>query len=325
VERAKKAQSDDFPNGIPACGTDALRFGLLAYTAQGRDVNLDILRIVGYRQFCNKIWNAFRFAVTYLQDNFIPIFGMSRQILHSLFVAPRDMFILSRLNATTIEVNRALETYQFANGTTALHSFLLYDFCDVYLELLKPVFNLTETNDQYYREKQRVAQATLYTVLEQYLRLLHPFMPYITEELWQRLPAREQLTEDPSIMLSSYPRDIEEWTNEAAEKAMELVKDTIHAARSLRKQYNLPNHVKADFYFKTDASNFNTILSDQADDFCTLAKGNFLQPLPVEYQENIPSGFCIKLINDQVSLYVNLTGLLDVEAEIARLLKEVDR
>jgi len=320
VARAKKAQTDDFPQGIPPCGIDALRFGLLAYTAQGRDVNLDILRIVGYRQFCNKIWNAFRFATTYLQD-FVPLLGMNRQILHSIHVAKRDLFILSRLNATTNEVNRSLETYAFANATTALHSFLLYDFCDVYLELVKPVF--TNTADPNYYDKKRVTQATLYTVLEQYLRLLHPFMPFITEELWQRLPMREQLTEEPSIMLASYPKDIDEWTNAAAERDMESVKDVIHAARSLRKQYNVANHIKADFYFKTDSEVIAEALTAQAEDFVTLARGHFLQRF--EDGADIPRGYCIKVVSDQVSLLVNLTGLLDIDTELTRLAKELER
>jgi valyl-tRNA synthetase len=135
VTRAKEAQRADFPEGIPECGADALRFGLLAYTVQGRDVNLDIKRLVGYRQFCNKIWNAFRFATTYLKE-FIPLLGMNRQILHSVHIATRDKFILSRLNAITNECNSALTNYQFAACTSALHSFFLYDFCDVYLELI---------------------------------------------------------------------------------------------------------------------------------------------------------------------------------------------
>lgn len=292
----------------------------MAYTAQGRDVNLDILRIVGYRQFCNKIWNAFRFATTYLTD-FVPLLGMNRQILHSLYVAPRDRFILSRLNATTNEVNRSLESYQFAAATSALHSFMLYDFCDVYLELVKPVFS--NSSDPAYTDKKRLAQATLYTVLEQYLRLLHPFMPFITEELWQRLPLRDQLTDDPTIMLAAYPKDIEEWTDANAERDMDLVKECIHAARSLRKQYNVANHVKADFYFRTENESASRALSAQAEDFCTLAKGNFLQAL--DSTQEIPTGYCIKVINDQLSLVVNLSGLLDIDAELARLAKEIER
>lgn len=302
-----------------------MRFGLLAYTAQGRDVNLDILRIVGYRQFCNKIWNAFRFATTYLQD-FVPLLGMNRQILHSIHVSKRDLFILSRLNATTNEVNRSLETYAFANATTALHSFLLYDFCDVYLELVKPVFSNTADENHY--DKKRVTQATLYTVLEQYLRLLHPFMPFITEELWQRLPMRDQLTDEPSIMLAAYPKDIDEWTNPAAEKDMEMVKEVIHAARSLRKQYNVANHVKADFYFKTDSEAVASALLMQAEDFVTLAKGQFLRRFEAgegEDKNSIPRGYCIKVVSDQISLLVNLTGLLDIDTELNRLAKELER
>lgn len=332
MAKAKKAQQDDFPTGIPACGTDALRFGLLAYTAQGRDINLDILRVVGYKQFCNKIWNAFRFATNYLQD-FIPLVGMGRQILHSLDVSKRDRFILSRLNAATVEVNKAMESYTFANATTALYSFLLYDLCDVYLELVKPVFMAaaaaaagstdSAAADAQITPKKRVTQATLYTVLEQYLRLLHPFMPFITEELWQRLPYREQLTEEPSIMLARYPVGLPEWQDEAAEKDMATVREVIHSARSLRKDYNIANATRADFFFRTESETVRATLLAQSDDFCTLTKGNFLRELAADAV--IPRGYCIKVVNDQLSLLVDLTGLLDVDAELTRLAKEVDR
>ena len=199
VEKAKQGQTADFPDGIPECGADALRFGLLAYTVQGRDVNLDIKRVVGYRQFCNKLWNAVRFALTYLtatgaDDGFTPSPSMQIELASSCSggksgavetfsgLSLRDRFILSRLNATIRSCNRHMEAYSFGEVTTALHSFFLYDFCDLYLELIKPVVT-GESGAQ-----KLAAQATLFTCLEVFLRLAHPLMPFVTEELWQRLP-----------------------------------------------------------------------------------------------------------------------------------------
>lgn len=114
IEKAKEAQKSDFPDGIPECGTDALRFGLLAYTVQGRDVNLDIKRVVGYRNFCNKLWNAMRFALPLISD-LRPSSDMASQLLTSGKLAPRDRFILSRLNWAIKECNQSLEEYQFGN------------------------------------------------------------------------------------------------------------------------------------------------------------------------------------------------------------------
>lgn len=285
-------------------------------------MNLDIKRVVGYRQFCNKIWNAFRFASTYLTE-FIPLFGMDRQIQHSIHYAVRDQFILSRLYHTIQECDQALANYQFGALTSALHSFFLYDFCDVYLELIKPVF--ADQSHPQYNEKKRVAQATLYTVLENYLRLLHPVMPFITEELWQRLPNRDQLTTEPTIMLAQYPRAIEDWKNVQAEKNMEMIKELIHGARSLRSDYKVANHIKADFYFRTTSESLQEVVLAQTQDFCTLAKGNSLKYLPNEADESTPKGLCIKVINDQLSILVDLTGLIDVDTELKRLNKDIER
>lgn len=319
VAKAKESQKSDFPEGIPECGADALRFGLLAYTVQGRDVNLDIKRVVGYRQFCNKIWNAFRFAVNYVGD-FIPSPSMVGEIASSAATSKRDLFILSRLNATIKECNLHIGGYLFGAATSALHSFFLYDVCDVYLELLKPVIaDKSEAN----ADKMRMAQTTLYVVLEQFLRLIHPMMPFVTEELWQRLPNRTSLTSVESICVATYPEAVDEWFNPAVEHDMELVKEAIHGARSLRNDYRVPNHVKADFYFRTDSEEIKAALIAQADDFCTLAKGNCFKY--VDSSEATPKGWCVKVLSDQLSLLVDLSGLIDVETELARLTKEIER
>ena len=141
MEKAIKGQKEDFPNGIPECGTDALRFALCAYTAQGRDINLDVLRIQGYRHFCNKLWNATKFAminglgsefkpeqsIKYLRDNAKTLRGM-------------DSWILSRLSETVQLCDTGLKNYELTLATTGLFNFWLYDLCDYYIEYLKPSF-----------------------------------------------------------------------------------------------------------------------------------------------------------------------------------------
>ncbi len=319
VAKAKESQTADFPDGIPECGADALRFGLLAYTVQGRDVNLDIKRVVGYRQFCNKIWNAFRFALNYVGE-FTPSPSMASEIAASPAASKRDMYILSRLNAVIKECNLTIGGYLFGAATSALHSFFLYDVCDLYLEVVKPVISdKTEGN----AEKMHMAQATLYTVLEQFLRLAHPMMPFVTEELWQRLPNRQHLTTIESIAVSAYPEAVDEWFNPQVEADMEQVKEIIHGARSLRSDYKIPNHVKADFYFRTENDQIKAALVAQADDFCTLAKGNCLKF--VEMEAEVPKGWCVKVLSEQLSLLVDLSGLIDVDTELGRLGKEIER
>jgi valyl-tRNA synthetase len=218
---------------------------MLAYTVQGRDVNLDIQRVVGYRQFCNKLWNAVRCARSLLHTSLpnqrqirrdlphrlralahhesrdrqqpsrlgqVPSSFTSPPLLPLTPTAPRDRYILSKLNTLTADCNRFLEAYSFGALASALHSFFIYEvchlsasplltlpssqLCDVYLELIKPVVGYaataaaSESEEKERAEVKRLAQMTLYTCLEQYLRLAHPLMPFVTEELWQRLPSR---------------------------------------------------------------------------------------------------------------------------------------
>merc|ERR1712000_743716 len=245
-------------------------------------------------------------------------------------VARRDAFVLSKLNRTIRQCNENMGLYQFA-VTTALHSFFLYDLCDVYLELIKPIVGAHQTAEselsseelRQREESKLLAQATLYTCLEQFLRLAHPIMPFVTEELWQRLPMRTSMNTTPSIMLTAYPEEVPEWSNDNVEQYMSMVNDTIHAARSLRSDYKVPNHVQATFFIQTTSDEVADVLSVQADDFCTLAKGASLTRLRNDIP--IPKGCCIKVINDQLSLLVDLSGLINVDDEIARLEKEVAR
>uniref|UniRef100_A0A667ZQ25 valine--tRNA ligase n=1 Tax=Myripristis murdjan TaxID=586833 RepID=A0A667ZQ25_9TELE len=178
VEKAKQGQKSDYPTGIPECGTDALRFALCAYTSQGRDINLDVNRILGYRHFCNKLWNAVKFAMKTLGDNFVP---------SEKAQSVSDRWILSRLSAAVALCGAGFQAYDFPAITTAIYNFWLYELCDVYLV------------------RKWCDQQTLYTCLEVGLRLLAPIMPFVTEELFQRLPRRRPQDNPPSISVTPYP------------------------------------------------------------------------------------------------------------------------
>lgn len=193
IEKAKAGQKQDFPNGIPECGTDAMRFALCSYMTQARDINLDISRVQGYRFFCNKLWNATKFALMYFES------GETYEI-HNKITSKEskvDLWILSKLSNVIDIVNKSFENYEFATATQSCHNFWLYELCDNYLECLKPIFASDD------KERKATARRVLFTCLDYGLRLLSPFMPFITEELFQRLPRKN--TEIPSICVAPFP------------------------------------------------------------------------------------------------------------------------
>lgn len=215
IQKAKEGQKKDFPNGIAECGTDALRFALCNYTTQGSDINLDIKRIEGYRRFCNKLWNACKFALIKFGDGFIPDENIINES-SSLF----DRWILMRLGFAIQEVTNGLEEYNFMKATNAIYAFLLYDVCDVYIEASK---NIEDTKN--------ISKNILYICLENGFKLLHPFMPFITEELYQRLPFKNGKSE--SISISKWPVLDENWTSDQdkLQSQMTFLQSMIHEIR----------------------------------------------------------------------------------------------
>ncbi len=319
VEKCKKDQTADFPDGIPECGSDALRFGLLAYTVQGKDVNLDIKRVVGYRNFCNKLWNATRFALQFVSD-FKPTATLLDDLMSSGKMAIRDKFIISRLMHACEAVNTNLKTYQFGAAQQSSYSFWIDDICDVYLELIKPVVYDTSKENA---DNRWAAQASLWVCLEAGLRLLHPMIPFVTEELWQRLPGRGTLGADEkeSIMISSYPQCNDAYKNVAVEESMEVTKKVISSCRSLRASYQITNKTLTKFYIKA-GENADAIKS-QSDDVKTLGKASSVD---VNIEESkIPKTVGIDIIDDQTTVLMDIKGLVDFEAEIKKLEKNLGK
>ncbi|MDZ7751998.1 MAG: valine--tRNA ligase [Gammaproteobacteria bacterium] len=241
----------DFPAGIPGYGTDALRFTFAALASTGRDIKLDSGRIEGYRNFCNKLWNASRFVLLNTEGAAHPL----RQgeagadgARGSRFGTPAagdlslaDRWILSRLQRTKQAVTDAIEAYRFDHAAQALYEFTWNEYCDWYLELCKPVLNDPEGS----AAAKGATRHNLVAVLESLLRLIHPIMPFITEEIWQRVaplagrvPASPEVTH--SIMLQPYPRHRAEWVDPAAEDEMTWVMDFIRAVRNIKGEMNIP-------------------------------------------------------------------------------------
>ena len=240
IQKAIQGQKKDFPKGIPQCGTDALRFALCAYTFAGRDINLDILRVEGYRKFCNKLWNATKFALLKLEGGFQPTAYGTPLITGDESLV--DRWILHRLNETTRDVGRLLETRNFMAAVNTMYGFWLYELCDVYIEAIKPITDSTAEADG----KAKVcAQNTLYTCLDEGLKLLHPFMPFVTEELWQRLPRRPDEKQE-TISLTPYPELQKERENKEAADQLDLVFNVIKALRGMTVQYNLTSKIQGE-------------------------------------------------------------------------------
>jgi valyl-tRNA synthetase len=266
IKKAEAGQKADFPKGIPECGTDALRFALCAYTTGGRDINLDILRVEGYRKFCNKLWNATRFALMKLGSDFKPAASAEPTGNESL----ADKWILTKLNKCAIETNKALEERNFMVATNTVYQFWLYELCDVYIEVVKPICDADTTGDEAATARKVTAQNTLYTVLEAGLKLMHPFMPFVTEELFQRL-GRRPGQEINSIVKASFPVENKAYDFPEATKEFETVFEGVKAIRSIATQLNQKKDIVAAVQVK-DAT-LAKLFESERGSIIALAKG----------------------------------------------------
>ncbi|GAA5835277.1 hypothetical protein JCM11251_006667 [Rhodosporidiobolus azoricus] len=310
VELAEKGQKKDFPNGIPQCGTDALRFALANYSSTGRDINLEILRVEGYRKFCNKLWNATKFAMLKLEGDFVPTQSEKPTGKESLV----EKWILHKLNLAAEKVNAALTERNFMSATSDAYSFWLYEICDVYIEAIKLV-----TDSSYDAEKRKSAQNTLYTVLDNGLRLLHPFMPFVTEELWQRLP-RRPTDKTQSIMLAKFPEAVSSRSFPEAERDFDLAFSAIRTVRSQAVSYNLNSKVQVFLFARTPA--LAATLRESADALSVLIKG--CQSFTVvDKEEDLPEGTVGELVAPELSAHLLLKGVIDADAEIAKSSKRL--
>lgn len=305
AEKIAKATRKEFAEGIVAHGTDALRFTLAALASNGRDINWDMKRLEGYRNFCNKLWNASRFVLTNEKLDL-----SEGEIEFSV----ADRWIESCFNRTVGDFREALSQYRFDLAANAIYEFTWNQFCDWYLELTKPVF-ANGTPAQI-----RAASQTLVRVLEQLLRLAHPLIPFITEEIWQKVKGFVGIEAD-SIMLQPFPTVDENAFDDEAEREINWLKEVIVAVRNIRAECNIAPSKELDLLFRNIDVTEQKILEKQTALLCAMAKLGDARVLTEG--ENAPLAVA-KLVGN-TELLVPMAGFINKETELARLTKEIEK
>lgn len=286
-------------------GTDAFRFTLAAFAAQGRDIKLSEERIVGYRNFCNKVWNAARFTLMNLEG-----YQPSADGLSTITMTDADRWILHRLNQTIAETTRSLEEYRFNEAAMTLYQFTWTTLCDWYLELSK--------GELYSEDPERIATArtVLVTVFETLLRLLHPFMPFITEEVWQALP---KVDAPESIMLAAFPTVQTGWDFPEEAARMEQVMGVISAIRTMRGEMEVPPSRQITALLSAESQEGAAVLEAAREQIQNLAR---LGALEIGVNIEKPADAAVQPAG-QVQVFLPLKGLVDVAEELKRLTKEI--
>ena len=294
-------------NVIDHYGTDAFRFTLAAFAAQGRDVKMSEKRVEGYRNFINKIWNATRFALMHIDKAYKKIPDEPLSLV--------DRWILSRLSRVTVNVSESLDSYRFNDAAGALYMFVWHEFCDWYLEAVKPTL--------YGKEGESRKEATLsvlWRVLHDTIILLHPFIPFITEEIWHKLPGTQgtimkavfPLDADPADGL---PRDAE------AESKMRLISEIITGIRNIRGEMNISPMLSLDVSVHSQEDSTKETIQQYTDMIINLAR---LKSLSVENTEQRPKSAATSVVED-ATIFVSLEGIIDFKQEIQRLEKEINK
>jgi len=296
---------------IEEYGTDAFRFTLAAFAAQGRDIKLAEERIAGYRNFCNKVWNAARFTLMNLEG-----FDPNAIKMDELVFSEGDKWILHKLNETAKAVDETLNGYRYNESAMTLYQFTWSEFCDWYLELSKQdLYNGTP-------ERKQTVQYVLWYTLENLLRLLHPFMPFITEEIWQALPKSGLGIGDSgpaSIMLAEYPAYLEELSFPQAAANMERVMDVINGIRNIRGEMEVPPSKQIAVILSCGSTESLRIMKHNESSIISLAR---ISDLAIGQEIEKPEDASIQVAGD-VQIFVPLRGLVNVEEEEKRLLKEI--
>ncbi|MCV6623943.1 MAG: valine--tRNA ligase [Cellvibrionaceae bacterium] len=311
ASKIEKQTRKEFPEGLAAYGTDALRYTYYSLASTGRDIKFDVGRIEGFRNFCNKIWNASRYVLMNTEGH-----DLTGEVELSL----ADRWIIAKLQQTEKAVQEGIEAYRFDLASQALYDFIWNEYCDWYLELSKPVL----WNEEASAELQRGTRRTLVRVLETTLRLAHPLMPFITEEIWQRIkdiPGAITGDKAETIMLAEYPIADESKIDEQALADIEWVKGVVVGIRNIRGEMNISPAKNLPLYFANGSSEDQRRLEENRQFLLKLAsleEITWLNP-----GDEAPMS-ATALVGD-MEILVPMAGLIDKDAETARLNKEIEK
>lgn len=306
AEKIRKRTEKQFPNGIEPHGTDALRFTLAALASTGRDINWDMKRLEGYRNFCNKLWNASRFVLMNTEGQDCGMQGGERVL------SLADRWILAEFNRTVKTYREALDSYRFDLAANILYEFTWNQFCDWYLELAKPVMNGGNEAEL------RGTRHTLVQVLEALLRLAHPIIPFITETIWQRVKTLKGIDAD-TIMLQPFPAFDAALEDSQALHDLEWIKQTIIAVRNIRAEMNIAPSKPLEMLLRDSDAEAQRRVAENLSFIKTLARLESIDVLPAGDKGPVSVA---KLV-DGAELLIPMAGLIDKASELDRLAKEV--
>ena len=308
-----------FPDGIEPHGADALRFTLCALASTGRDINWDMKRLEGYRNFCNKIWNASRYVLMNATgEDGDQDCGQDNSDNYKLTLA--DRWIMSRLQSAESEVTAAIDSYRFDLAAQALYDFVWNEYCDWYLELSKPVL-WDENGDP---ALQKGTRRTLVRVLEAILRLAHPMLPFITEEIWQNIAPLAGIGLNPegdTIMLQPFPVADQSQIDAQADADIDWVKNVIVGVRNVRGEMNISPAKALPIYMARGDAEDKRRLEENRQFLSKLASLESITWLDDPAQAPL----CATALAGDLEILVPMAGLIDVDAELARLDREIDK
>jgi len=309
AEKIGKRTRKAFADGIQAHGTDALRFTLFSLASTGRDINWDMKRLEGYRNFCNKIWNAARYVLMNTEDQ------DCGQANENIELSIADKWIISRLQETEASIEKSVSEFRLDLASSTLYEFIKNEYCDWYLELSKPIL----TDDSSSEELKRGTRQTLVRVLEAILRLAHPFIPYITEEIWQRIAPLAGKS-GPTIMTQAYPESDASKIDTTALGDVEWLKGVIVSIRNIRGEMNISPGKAIPLLLRNGSDEDQRRYKENEGFVKSLAK---LESIVWLGQEEAPMS-ATQLVGS-MEVLVPMAGLIDTQAEIARLTKAIDK
>ena len=307
AEKIAQQTLKEFPNGIPSYGTDALRFTFASLASTGRDIRFDLKRVEGYRNFCNKLWNASRYVLIHVEGK-LPTDEQQGYQPHTLV----DCWIVSRLQHVIGEIREHLDTYRFDLAANAIYEFAWNEYCDWYVELSKPM--LTSDADK------AATRRTLVHVLDNILRLTHPIMPYITDSLWKKIGPLAGAKQD-SIMIAPFPAPDPSQQNQEAESTIEWIKAFVLGVRKIRAEINISPGKPLPLLLNNSSAEDQQRISQHGTLLESLARLASIKLL--NNNDNVPES-AMALVGD-LQLLIPLSGLIDKNSEITRLKKEIGK